>query len=120
MDEWFEQALTALTHEVRVDTLRTLADADQPLTFSELKARVDVVDSGRFNYHLNELLDQYLRETRQGYELNYRGKQIIIAAGGGVATDDELHAGADDHCPVCGDADCDRLIHVHLIPPTGV
>ncbi len=110
-DRGFDGALDALTHETRVAILRTLADTDRPLPFSDLRTRVGVEDPGRFNYHLNELQEHFLRTTGDGYELNYRGERVLVAAGGVDTVED------DDACPVCGDEDCDRLIHVHLQGP---
>jgi len=117
-DGTFDGALRALTHETRVAILRQLAEADGPLSFTELKSRVGATDSGRFNYHLNELCEHYLRDGPDGYELNYRGEQVLVAAGAGVtAGDGPARSGVEDACPVCGEDDCDRLIHVHLDSP---
>lgn len=112
VDEEFTGALSALTHEARVDILRALADADGPLAFTELKSRVEMSDPGRFNYHLRELAQYFVRQTEDGYALTYRGKNLVVAGTGGVSVDD-APAGADA-CPVCGDDDCDRLVHIHL------
>lgn len=117
-DGTFDGALRALTHETRVAILRELADTDDPLSFTELKRRVGATDPGRFNYHLTELCEHYLRETTDGYELNYRGKQVLVAAGDGVDVGaDAAPTATDDACPVCGEEECDRLIHVHLNSP---
>lgn len=114
-DQQFEDALRALAHETRVSILRALADADRPLAFTALKSRVGADDPGRFNYHLNELCEHYLRDTPEGYELNYRGEQILVAADGGVEIGNgQSPTAAGEECPVCGETDCNRLIHVHL------
>ena len=120
-DDEFGDALDALTHEIRVAVLRELADADGPVAFSELRDRVGVRDPGKFNYHLQRLADQFLRQTDGGYELDHRGRRLLVVAGDGVVTDDgavvdDRAASTDgsDSCPVCGEPDCDRLIHVHL------
>lgn len=119
-DESFDGALAALTHETRVAILRELADADRPLAFTELKSRVGVADPGQFNYHLNELCEHYLRETADGYDLNYRGERLLVVAEEGVDVEGPSTEASDGECPVCGDPDCDRLIHVHLDGPTGI
>lgn len=116
-DGTFEGALGALTHETRVAILRQLADAGRPLSFSELKSRVGAADPGRFNYHLTELCEHFLRDTTEGYELNYRGERVLVAAGDGVEVGERADPATDEPCPVCGDDDCDRLIHVHLDSP---
>ncbi|MFB6118056.1 ArsR family transcriptional regulator [Halosegnis sp.] len=114
-DDGFDGALAALTHEIRVDVLRALAEADEPLSYTRLRERVGVRDSGRFNYHLTQLCDHYVRETAAGYTLNHRGSRLVVVAGDGpqVERTDES-AGL---CPVCGEPDCERLVHVHLDRP---
>lgn len=116
VSEEFTGALSALTHETRVRILRALADADDALSFTELKSRVDVADPGRFNYHLRELRDHFVRESDEGYALTYRGEGLVVAGGSGVSVDESRAAGDPSDCPVCGEADCDRLVHVHLAP----
>jgi hypothetical protein len=123
-DEEFGDALNALTHEIRVAVLRELADADGPVAFSELRDRVGVRDPGKFNYHLQRLADHFLRQTDGGYELGHRGRRLFVVAGDGVVepdgdieetdVDPVESTGEAQSCPVCGDLDCDRLIHVHL------
>lgn len=108
--------LTALGHELRIEILRELAAADEPLAFSTLRDRVGERDTGRFNYHLTELCRYFVRDGTEGYELGPAGSRVIDLAeatgDGGVAA-----APADDEeCPVCGDEDCERLYHVHLTP----
>jgi hypothetical protein len=114
VNEEFTGALSVLTHEMRVRILRTLADADDALSFTELKSRVDAADSGRFNYHLRELCDHFVRESDDGYSLSYRGKSLVIAGASGVSVGDSEATRGSSGCPVCGDADCDRLVHVPL------
>jgi DNA-binding IclR family transcriptional regulator len=112
VDEEFTGALSALAHEARIDILRALADADAPLTFTELKTRVGLADAGRFNYHLGELREHFVRRTETGYALTYRGKRLVVAGSEGV----DVASGTDPEttCPVCDEEDCDRLVHVHL------
>lgn len=106
-------ALAVLGDETRMAILRELAEAAGPLAFSELRERAGVRDTGRFNYHLTKLCEYFVRETPEGYELGHAGSRVIDAAGsadpGGVED--------TDTCPVCGEDDCDRLIHVHLRAP---
>lgn len=116
------EALEALGNEHRIAILRTLAETNGPLSFSELRKRVGIDDTGRFNYHLKELLGRFVRETDEGYQLGYAGERVVVAVGdiepqaavtagdGGTTADDA----ARERCPVCGEPDCDRLIHVHL------
>jgi len=110
--------LALLGHELRIEILRALADADRPLPFSTLRERVDERDAGRFNYHLTELCRYFVRETDDGYELGPAGTRVVdvsghAADGGATPATDPT---ADGECPVCGERDCERLFHVHLTP----
>lgn len=114
------EAFAVLADETRLDILRTLAEADEPLSFSRLRDRVGVRDSGRFSYHLRQLREYFVRETDGGYELGHAGSRVVAATG---ARSDQFDSGAeaaadaDAACPVCGDDDCEKLFHVHLSPP---
>lgn len=75
-----------LSNELRVEILKTLGQSsDTGLSFSELFDRVDVSDSGNFNYHLNELCGSFIRKAGT-YELTYAGKQVIGAIYAGTYT----------------------------------
>ncbi|WP_053948097.1 DUF7347 domain-containing protein [Halolamina sediminis] len=117
-------ALAVLGDETRIAILRTLAEAEEPLAFSELRRRADVRDPGRFNYHLSTLREYFVREVDGGYALRDAGSRIVAAAGvaGASAAESDLVDGdsADSEpseCPVCGETDCERLFHVHLSVP---
>jgi hypothetical protein len=113
-------ALSVLADETRLAILRALADADGPLSFSRLRERAGVSDSGRFSYHLRQLCEYFVRDTAEGYELGHAGARVIDAtnaAGDAVGPSNTLTEPTDE-CPVCGESDCDRLIHVHLSPPS--
>lgn len=113
-------ALATVANEHRLAILRELAAAGDPLAFSELRTRVGMSDTGLFNYHLGELCGRFVRQTEGGYELGYAGERVVLAAGdldpeGAAALADA--ADGDGACPVCGEQDCDRVIHVHLAGP---
>ncbi|MFD1515073.1 ArsR/SmtB family transcription factor [Halomarina rubra] len=110
------EAFEALSDETRLAIVRTLAERrrespDAPtLSFSALRERVGVRDSGTFNYHLDRLQQTFVRKRGDGYELDADGMRLIDVREGrigpGVADDDAT-------CPVCGEADCDR-VHVQF------
>lgn len=113
-------ALSVLGDETRIAILRALAEAEGPLTFTDLRERVGIRDTGRFNYHLTKLCEHFVRDTRDGYELGHAGSRVIAAAG--VETEAVVEPQASDpdgECPVCGDEDCEKLYHVHLEKPWG-
>jgi len=106
--------LAVLGNEIRMSILRELADAEGSLSFTELRERVGIRDTGKFNYHLTKLCEYFVRQTESGYELGHAGTRVITAASSVVPSED----GADDagSCPVCGEEDCEKLFHVHLTP----
>ena len=84
------EAFSILADETRVRILRALGasgqrnpkqmpykpfDTDDPegLTYSELRERADVRDSGRFNYHLRELVGHYIEKSGETYRLSWLG-----------------------------------------------
>ncbi|WP_290811126.1 ArsR family transcriptional regulator [Halovivax sp.] len=113
-EETLTDPLEVLTSEIRVRILRELAEADRPLPFTELRERVGVRDSGKFNYHLDRLCSYFVRRDQAGYELHHAGSRIVAAADGEFDADAAADAATADGCPVCGDEDCEKLYHVHL------
>jgi hypothetical protein len=49
------------------------------LPFSALRDRVGVADSGRFNYHLDELTDQFVTKLDDEYVARYPGLAVVAA-----------------------------------------
>ncbi|AGN00059.1 hypothetical protein L593_00520 [Salinarchaeum sp. Harcht-Bsk1] len=114
-------ALEALGNEIRISILRELADAERALSFTELRDRVGLRDSGKFNYHLSTLCEYFVRDTNEGYELGHAGTRVISATGR-PAPDEAEDSGvepiaAEEECPVCGEPNCEKLFHVHLSAP---
>jgi len=111
-------ALDVLGNEIRVSILRELAEADGPLSFTELRQRAGVRDTGKFNYHLKKLCSYFVREADGGYELGHAGSRVVSAADPRVETAEPEHRDSEtETCPVCGDEECQKLFHVHLSPP---
>jgi hypothetical protein len=114
-------ALEVLGNEIRVSILRELAEADGPLSFTELRERAGVRDTGKFNYHLKKLCSYFVREADGGYELGHAGSRVVAAADPHALSDGGEDEGggavATDTCPVCGEENCEKLFHVHLTPP---
>ncbi|WP_224270481.1 winged helix-turn-helix domain-containing protein [Haloprofundus salinisoli] len=99
-----EQAFSLLADETRLAILRELSDADDSLSFSELRARVGVRDSGKFNYHLKKLLDSFVRRDEGGYELTLAGTQVVgaLLAGTYTASVSLEPIEIDGDCRECG------------------
>ena len=81
-----ETALSLLADENRVRIIEELGDATVSpdtgiphLSYAELKSRVGIRDSGRFNYHLQQLLDNYVAKEDAGYRLRWPGMVLYRA-----------------------------------------
>jgi hypothetical protein len=98
-----DNAFAVLGNETRMTILQTLAEADTPLSFSELRERVGMRDSGQFNYHLDEVEGHFVRKTDHGYELRQAGRRVIGAVLSGAITDDPViePTRIDNPCPIC-------------------
>jgi hypothetical protein len=76
-----------LGNGTRMKILRTLWDefeiqaymtgSQSPLSFSEIRSRAAVSDSGNFNYHLDRLGDTFLEQVEDGYVLSPLGFRIM-------------------------------------------
>jgi hypothetical protein len=83
-----DDAFGLVANELRLDVLRGLWEADEtPLSFSALQSRVGVSDSGKFNYHLNVLVPEFVRKSEKGYDLTHAGRRTIGAAVSGSFTE---------------------------------
>ena len=104
-----EAAFGLVADETRFRILRALWDAftdgDGTVSFSALRERADVDDSGRFNYHLDQLTPRFVRQRTTGYELTYAGKQVVGAAVSGVYT--AADSRSVDPMPVGDCPDCE-------------
>ncbi|MFC6731394.1 DUF7351 domain-containing protein [Haladaptatus sp. GCM10025893] len=130
-----DEAFALLGNETRVAILRELADAsDTPLSFSALRERVGMRDSGQFNYHLGKLTGIFIDKVDAGYRLRYAGAHVMgaILAGAYEQAGTVGPFSLDDPCPVCGGtlefsyederalvvcADCDRTTLQSSVPP---
>lgn len=102
------EAFAALSDPLRVDILRALAanhreSGPEPVGFADLRKRVEVRDSGRFRYHLNELRDHFVEKAESGYRLTTTGLEIVAAILAGTYTDRASIGPAplDSDCTLC-------------------
>ncbi|MCT9095616.1 winged helix-turn-helix domain-containing protein [Haloarchaeobius sp. HME9146] len=103
------KAFDALSDPIRVAIVEALVAArretpdDPERSFSELRDRVGVEDSGRFNYHLGKLRGRFVEQTDDGYELNYAGEQVASAILAGTLDESETRdpVALDHDCPIC-------------------
>lgn len=129
-------AFGTLADPLRVRILRGLWERREPVTFAELRKSVGVPDSGRFNYHLGELVGEFVRKTEAGYALRPAGVHAVNAVAAGEFTDrPTFDAPVDADCPVCDGSlratyrdgefavacdDCGTEVTQGTFPPRGV
>jgi len=102
-----EAAFALLGDDTRIDILQALGETpDAPRSFSGLRERVGVADSGQFNYHLRKLVGTFVAKTDDGYELTYAGRQVVGAMYAGTYTANARVDGLaiDGECPLCAGA----------------
>ena len=99
-----EEVFGLLSDDNRVEILRTLWNGDEPMGFSELHDAVGIGDSGQFNYHLKRLVDQFVTNSEEGYELTIAGDQIngAIESGSYTTSGRMEPVQMDSPCPTCG------------------
>ncbi|WP_435347833.1 DUF7351 domain-containing protein [Haloarchaeobius sp. HRN-SO-5] len=74
------EAFSVVGNETRLSILEALWRAEErPVRFSELRETVGMRDSAQFNYHLQQLTDQFVVNTDGGYDLRYAGKKVVRA-----------------------------------------
>ncbi|WP_339102635.1 winged helix-turn-helix domain-containing protein [Haloterrigena salinisoli] len=77
------ESLSALANPLRVRILLALAETRRPnwdhrgMSYSDLRSAVDVEDGGRFNYHVNELRDRFVRREEGRYWLTTAGSRVV-------------------------------------------
>jgi len=130
-----DEAFELLGNETRVGILAALFEVGDPLGFSALHDRVDVRDSGQFNYHLKKLVGSFVAESEEGYELSNAGERVVgsVLAGFYTKSIEETTVPVDGNCSHCGNRlvgrfvedvvwirceDCDRDL-INLPVPAG-
>jgi hypothetical protein len=99
-----DDAFALLGNGTRIAILRTLGEAAQPLSFSELRDRVAMHDSGQFNYHLEKLVGHFVAKGEDGYTLRRTGRRVVEAVFSGAVTETPslTRTGVDETCNRCG------------------
>ncbi|MFC7044527.1 winged helix-turn-helix domain-containing protein [Halobacteriaceae archaeon GCM10025711] len=104
------EAFSVLGHETRLAILLALWEAYEPfeddnaVSFAELRKRVGMSDGSQFNYHLQQLVGQFVRQTDDGYELRRAGHQLVrtVIAGAGIQDPVLEPTEVDQACYLCG------------------
>lgn len=89
-----EEAAQIIGNETRIRILLKLGRAwdderriREHLSYTELKERVDVRNSGRFNYHLEKLVGPFVDRSKEEYQLNTPGRKLYWTIVSGTLTD---------------------------------
>ncbi|MDS0476761.1 citrate/2-methylcitrate synthase [Natrinema sp. 1APR25-10V2] len=80
------ETLAVLSEPDRLELLLLLADRDDPVAYSTLRASSSIEDKGRFNYHLRQLRDYFVVRGEDGYGLTDAGRSVVET----VLTDERL------------------------------
>ncbi|WP_290812700.1 hypothetical protein [Halovivax sp.] len=109
-----ETAFSLLADETRVRIVTELGAATASpetgiprLSYADLQERVEIRDSGRFNYHLTKLVGNYVAKEDDGYRLRWPGMVLYRTLVAGLLTGEadpaveRFSVGAD--CHRCGD-----------------
>lgn len=129
-------AFSILSDDSRVEILLALWQADD-LSFADLQRASGIEDSGRFNYHLDKLVDQFVLKAEDGYRLSSVGSKVVdllLDARFGPSTPPSIDEPTDTDCLQCGeklhvyyeDGDmriacpaCGDVVHYGFFPPRG-
>lgn len=99
-----DDAFGVLGNETRIEILQTLGEADEALSFTELRDRVGIRQGGQFNYHLEKVVGHFVGKTEEGYILRQPGRRVVQAVLSGAVTDepDLDYTEIDEECWWCG------------------
>lgn len=76
---------------------------DAPLSFAELRRRTGIDDSGRFNYHLDQLQPRFVESTDDGYSARYAASlaNALVQSRAAPSGSIELETPIDRPCLLC-------------------
>jgi hypothetical protein len=99
-----DDAFALLGNGTRIAILRILGEAARPLSFSDLHDRVEMRDSGQFNYHLEKLVGHFVAKGEDGYSLRRTGRRVVEAVFSGAVTETPslTRTAVDETCNRCG------------------
>jgi hypothetical protein len=100
-----DEVFALLGNETRFAILRTLAAAEGPVSFTDLRNWVGIRQGGQFNYHLDKVVGHFVDKDEAGYVLRQTGKRVVEAVLSGTLTEDpvlEPTVVESWPCPYCG------------------
>lgn len=106
-----EDSFAVVGNETRLAILRVLhervAVADRTeytVPFTELREAVGEPDSGKFSYHLNQLLGEFVEKRPEGYAIRYPGTELVrtVKSGAVAPTESAVSEPTTASCYLCG------------------
>lgn len=100
-----ESAFATLSDQTRLQIIQELGQPPgYTASFSALHEALGATDSSRFNYHLQQLTDTFVRKTDDGYQLRYAGRLVHRMIQAGMFTDYQRRTPVEiqSACPTCG------------------
>ena len=109
MDSEVTEALGLLGNETRLRIVEALGELSEPgefstVSFADLREAVGVRDSGNFNYHLQQLVPQFVTDADAGYHLSLEGILVYRTLRSGLYADSDpdVVQETDEPCEECG------------------
>jgi hypothetical protein len=98
-----DEAFALVADETRLEILRTLTEAGEPLAFTTLFERSEYDTKTNFHYHLDKLEGHFISRTDEGYALQQTGRRVVEAVISGTVTDDPVveRVPTERQCPFC-------------------
>lgn len=114
------ERFSLLSNEIRLAILLALWEAyepfpaeENPVSFSALRERIGLQDSGQFNYHLEPLVGHFVEARDDGYVLRQAGHYLVrtVIAGTGLQSVSTTPADLDVTCHHCGSGSLSITYH---------
>lgn len=93
-----------LANTTRLEIMQVLATDDTPLSYTTLFEQVSVEDKGQFNYHLRQLVDEFVQKGEDGYHLNQSGLRAanVLASNALELGSNRQFQRINSQCGACG------------------
>ncbi|MDS0301000.1 winged helix-turn-helix domain-containing protein [Halogeometricum sp. S1BR25-6] len=111
IDESVIKSIEALANQQRLEILVALAERKydgeaetSAMSFTQLYDVVSCQSTSQFSYHLKQLVDRFIVETEDGYQLTYAGDKVRRALFSGLYEPSHVFdpVAVEGACPNCG------------------
>jgi len=110
-----EDSFAVVGNETRLSILRELHErvsvadrTEYTVPFTELREAVGEADSGKFSYHLNQLLGEFVEKRPEGYTIRYPGRELVrtVKSGAVAPAESAVSDPISASCYLCGAPVC--------------